>query len=49
MKEDLHYKSSMMRRGQFMSEVTKVRRAESVKTLLAKIKHPSAPTSSFFL
>jgi transposase len=44
--EDLRYKSYAMRRGQFMSEVTKTRRLEKAKKLLARIKHPSSPILS---
>ncbi len=48
MKEDLHYRSYGMRRGQFMSEATKARRLEKSKKLLAKIKHPSVPNQLIF-
>jgi AraC-like DNA-binding protein len=44
--EDLRYKSYAMRRGQFMSEATKIRRLEKAKKLLARIKHPSSPILS---
>ncbi len=48
MKEDLHYRSYAVRRGQFMLEATKARRLEKAKKLLAKIKHPSIPNQLIF-
>jgi hypothetical protein len=41
--QDIRYKSYAMRRGQFMSEATKIRWVEKAKKLLAKIKHPTIP------
>jgi hypothetical protein len=48
MQEDIRYKSYAMRRGQFMSEAMKIRRAEKAKKLLAKIKHPTVPNQLVF-
>jgi hypothetical protein len=48
MQEDIRYKSYAMRRGQFMSAATKIRRADKAKKLLAKIKHPTVPNQLIF-
>jgi hypothetical protein len=48
MQEDLRYKSYAMRRGQFMSEATKARRADKVRKLLARLKHPSVSNQLIF-
>ena len=39
-KEDLRYKSYGLRKGQLMSEATKLRRLEKTKKLLSHLKHP---------
>ena len=44
-KEDLRYKSYGLRKGQFMSEVTKLRWLEKTKKLRSRLKHP--PTRRF--
>jgi hypothetical protein len=46
--KDIRYKSYAMRRGQFMSEATKIWRAEKAKKLLAKIKHPTVSNQLVF-
>ncbi len=46
--EDIRYKSYAMRCGQFMSEATKIWRAEKAKKLLAKIKHPTVSNQLVF-
>ncbi len=48
MQEDLRYKSYAMRRGQFMSEATKARRADKARKLLARLKHPSVSNQLIF-
>ena len=45
--EDLQYKSYGLRKGQFMSEATKLRRLEKTTKLLSRLKHP--PTRRFGL
>lgn len=39
-KQDIRYKSYALRRGQFMNEATKARRAQRAAALLNKFKHP---------
>ncbi len=46
--EDLRYKWYAMRRGQFMSEVTKTRRPEKTNKLIARIKYPVVPNPLIF-
>lgn len=46
--EDLRYKSYVMRRGQFMSDRTKVNRLTRAKRLLNKLKHPEEPGLIWF-
>lgn len=46
--EDLRYTSYAMRRGQFMSEITKVNRLTRAKRLLNKLKHPEEPGMIWF-
>jgi hypothetical protein len=48
MQEDIHYKLYAMRRGQFMSEETKIWRVEKAKKLLTKIKHSTVPNQPIF-
>ena len=40
-KEDLQYKSYGLRKGQFMSEATKLRQLKKTKTRLSFLKHPT--------
>ncbi len=46
--EDICYKSYAMRKGQFMSEVTKTRQAEKARKLLARLKDPSVTNQLIF-
>ena len=47
-KEDLRYKSYGLRKGQFMSEATKLRRLEKAKKLLNRLKKPPTPNILIF-
>ena len=46
--EDLRYKSYVIRRGQFMSDRTKVNRLTRLKRFLNKLKHPEDPGMIWF-
>ena len=46
--ESLRYKSYVMRRGQFLSDVTKENRVIRGKRLLNKLKHPEEPDMLWF-
>ena len=46
--EDLHYKSYVMQRGQFMSDRSKVNCLTRAKRLLNKLKHPEKPGMIWF-
>ena len=48
MKEQLGYKSYALRRGQFMTEATKARRAEKAKKLINRLKSPASQNMLIF-
>ena len=48
MKKELGYKSYALKRGQFMTEATKARRAEKAKKLLNRLKAPTTQNQLIF-
>ncbi len=47
-KQELQYKSYVLRKGQFMSEATRNRCLQKAKKLLSRLKHPIAANQLIF-